>query len=255
VSVRDVVIDPLAAWADDHAWLRKLNSDAELIARSLPAELRELHRQVVERARASDARALILSGSTVRNCRTEISDLDYHLVGQKIQTRDLSRELDLHVLSEEKFVSEILSGDDFVHWSLRFGCVVLDDGTVRRALRLIAERRVWPDVERKRAHAAKSLELARRFVGTGDQDGALEQVRTALSLAARARLLSEGIFPLARAELPAQLEAIECPRTGRDLAATVYESPSLAELSLAVRRGEKLLAEIPRPTDGQATNH
>lgn len=181
MSVRDAVVDPLLAWADDDAWLRKVNSDADLIARYLPRDLRELHSLVVERARASDAKALILSGSTVRDRRTGISDLDYHLVGRKIETRDLSRELDLHVISEGKLESEVLNGDDFVQWSLRFGCVVFDDGTVRRALRLIVEHQPWPDVKRKRAHAAKSLDLARRFVSTGDQDGALVQVRTALS--------------------------------------------------------------------------
>ena len=253
MSVRDVV-DPLAAWTDDDAWLRKVNSDADLVARFLSADLRELHCLVVDRARASDAKALILSGSTVRACRTEISDLDYHLVGQRIETKDLSRELDLHVLSEEKLESEVLSGDDFVQWFLRFGCVILDDGTVRRALRLIAERQPWPDVERKRAHAAKSLELARRFVSTGDQDGALVQVRTALSLAARARLLSAGIFPLARAELPAQLETIGCPETARDLEATIYQSPPLAELAVAVRHGEELVAPINELTNGKATD-
>lgn len=254
MSVRDVVVDPLAAWADDDAWLRKVNSDADLIARSLPTELRELHRLVVERAQASDAQALILSGSTVRDCRTEISDLDYHLVGRKIEIKDLSRELDLHVFSEEKLESDALNGDDFVQWSLRFGCVVFDDGTVRRALRLIANRQLWPDVRRKRAHAAKSLELAGRFVSTGDQDGSLVQVRTALSLAARARLLSAGIFPLARAELPAQLEAIGCAQAARDLAATIHQSPPLAELAVAVRRGEELVSAISGLTSGEASD-
>lgn len=246
---RDVTIDPLTAWMDDAAWHEKLESDAERTRHCLPADLRELHAALVARARSVAGGALILSGSTARSQRTEISDLDYHLVGPKVETKDLSRELDVHVLSECRLESELLAGDDFVHWSLRFGAVVFDDGTIRRALQLLVERQPWPDVDRKRAHAVKSLELARRFVRTGDQDGALEQVRTALSLAARARLLGEGVFPLSRAELPAQLDAIECADLAQALVATIYASPSLAELAEAVRRGEgALLASRRFPT-------
>ncbi len=109
-----------------------------------------------------------------------------------MRTNDLSLELDIHFLSQSQLKSDLLAGDDIVQWSLRFGCIVFDEGTVRRALRLMAERQPWPNVERKRSHAAKSLELAHRFVATGDEDGALVQVRTALSLAARARLAQRG---------------------------------------------------------------
>lgn len=254
MSVRTVPIEPLDAWAQDDAWRRKLRADAHAIGTMLPPEVRHLHERVAERAKAGAVKALILSGSTARACRTEISDVDYHLIGERIETGDLSRELDLHVLSEDKLVSEILRGDDFVQWSLRFGAVVIDDGTIRRALQLIRERRPWPDIERKRDHAAKSLELAGRFVSTGDQDGALVQVRTALSLAARARLLSEGTFPLARAELPAQLETIGCSDAASALSATIYGSPALAELDLAVSRGVELLAALGWRSTGEATN-
>lgn len=241
MTTREALLDSPSLWADDRAWRRRLATEEEQIELGVPAELRDLHGSVVERARSVGARALILSGSTARGRRTEISDLDYHLIGPKIETKDLSRELDLHVLSEQELRSEILAGDDFVQWSLRLGYIVFDDGTIRRAVRLIAERRPWPSVERKRDHAAKSLSLARRFVATGDQDGAVEQVRTALSLAARARLLSVGVFPLSRAELPAQLEAIGSMSVARDLAGTIYESPRLSELAEAVSRGEQLL--------------
>lgn len=92
MSVRPVAIDPVTAWADDDAWLRKLEIDAERVEQALPTALRHLHRAVLERARSVNARALMLSGSTVRRQRTAISDLDYHLVGPKVETKDLSRE-------------------------------------------------------------------------------------------------------------------------------------------------------------------
>ena len=230
------------AWTNDGAWHRSLEAAALRVESCLPAKFHDLHGTLVRRARSAGARALILSGSTARGRRTDVSDLDYHLIGPGVETRDLSRELDLHVLSEQKLRSEILAGDDFVQWSVRFGCIVFDDGTVRRALRLITERQPWPSVERKREHAVKSLDLARRFVGTGDEDGAVEQVRTALSLAARARLLGVGVFPLSRAELPGQLEGIGCMKAAHCLAATIYDSPPLSKLAEAVSHGEDLLA-------------
>ncbi len=252
MSASDTVLDSSPDWATDDAWRRRLESDADRLERLLPPALTALHAGLVHRARSAGAAALILSGSTARGRRTAISDLDYHLVGARVRTNDLSLELDVHFLSQSQLESELLAGDDFVQWSLRFGCIVLDDGTVRRALRLMAERQPWPDVERKRSHAAKSLELAHRFVGTGDEDGALVQVRTALSLAARARLLSAGVFPLSRAELPAQLRELGLAAGAHALASTIYDSPSLSELADAARRGERLLegAREVAPVDG-----
>jgi predicted nucleotidyltransferase len=216
--------------------------EATRIARIVPRGLWKLHQNVLRRAQDAGATGLVLTGSTVRGARTENSDLDYHLIGPPIDVADLSLELDLHVLSEKKLVHDVLAGDDFIHWSLRFGVVVFDEGPVARARLLLTGRRPWPDVTRKREHAARSVVLARKFVATGDEDGALEQVRTALSLASRARLLGEGVFPLARAELPAQLEAIGCATAARALAAAIHTAPSLDNLALMVEEGEGLLA-------------
>ena len=106
---------------------------------------------------------------------------------------------------------------------------------------MIAERQLLPNAERKRDLAARSLGLADRFVATGDEDGAVAQVSTASSLAARARLLSAGVFPLSRAELPAQLHAIGSEPAARALADTIHAAPSLADLADAVDRGRDLL--------------
>lgn len=223
------------------AWERRLSRDLRAIERLVPTGLRDLHATVVARARDAEAHGLVLSGSTARRRRTEISDLDYHVVGRKIDTCDLSAELDLHVLSTRELEVDVLAGDDFVQWSLRFGRVIFDDGTLLQALRLMADRRPWPDVERKQRHAAKSLELARRVVETGDEDGALMQVRTALSLAARAHLLAHGEFPMTRAELPHQLEAAGNVAAADVLRSCIHGQPSLASLRGAVSEGLALL--------------
>jgi hypothetical protein len=226
------------------AWDQRIKADSESASRAIPERLRSLHAAVIGRASEGAAHSLILSGSTARGSRTDISDLDYHLVGDKIHTKDLTAELDLHVLSPESLMASILERDDFIQWSIRFGLVLFDDGTVREASRLIAEQRCWPDAGRKAEHAKRSLDLARRVVATGDSDGALIQVRTALSLAARAHLLSIGEFPMSRAELPDQLVAAGRDEAGAALEACIYGEPSLEALAAAVSDGYTL-TELP----------
>jgi hypothetical protein len=230
-------------------WEHRVSVNGDSARRLVPDALRPIHAAVIDRARQAGARSLILSGSTARGHRTDTSDLDYHLIGEKIPTRDLSAELDLHVLSPDRLTLEILKGDDFIQWSIRFGLLLFDDGTVLAAARSIVNERPWPDVERKAEHARKSLGLARRVVDTGDSDGALIQVRTALSLAARAHLLSEGCFPLSRAELPDQLAAAGRLESAAALEACIYGEPSLDALARAVSAGYDLLdrdvAELP----------
>jgi hypothetical protein len=121
------------------------------------------------------------------------------------------------------------------------GLILFDDGTLLEAARLIAQERPWPDIARKAEHAEKSLDLARRVVDTGDLDGGLIQVRTALSLAARAYLLSLGEFPLSRAELPGQLAASQRGEAGALLEACIYGDPSSEDLTVAVSAGYALI--------------
>jgi hypothetical protein len=231
---------------DDRAtpktWTRRLERDAGEIARRLPRDLLELHSAVVDRARDAAAHGLILSGSTARSRRTPISDLDYHLIGPRLVTRDLCSQLDLHALTPAELDDHILAGDDFVQWSLRFGLIVFDDGHLRRAATLIATSKPWPDADRKRRQAAKSIDLARRMVASGDQDAAQEQVRTALSLAARAQLLGAGVFPGARDELPQQLAEVGLHQFGEALASTIHaNNVPLGELDIAVELCEVLV--------------
>jgi hypothetical protein len=184
---------------DDAAWKAPLIT-AELRTRDLvPVQLRVLHDALTIRGRESGAQALLLTGSTARGTRTAISDLDYHLIGDPIATDDLSGELDLHVVSPTLLNTRLREGDDFTHWSLRFGRVVFDEGIVRDSVRLIDEQHLWPDPARKEQQARKSLGIARAMVASGDHDAAVEQVRTALTLTARWRLLADQLFPLSRA--------------------------------------------------------
>lgn len=221
----------------------------------IPHPLRKLHDAVTARARESGAEALLLTGSTARGTRTAISDLDYHLVGEPIATDDLSAELDLHVVSATVLNTRLGEGDDFTQWSLRFGCVVFDEGIIKESIRLIDEKDLWPDPARKEQQARKSLSIARAMMASGDHEAAVEQVRTALTLIARWRLLESRSFPLSRAELPAQLEALGYMKLATGLAATIHGAPPLAKLAAYVEAAHELLDARPASMQGTTRSH
>ncbi len=210
----------------------------------VPVSLRALHETVVARARAAEAQALILTGSTARAARTPMSDLDYHLIGTPIATDDLPGALDLHVLSAAALRARLHEGDDFVHWSLRFGRVVFDCGIVSESVHLMREQQLWPDAARKLAQARKSLSLARAMIASGDKDAALEQACTALTLTARWRLLEERVFPLSRAELPAQLRESGHAGLATGLDVTIRRAASLQDLVVYLDVAEALTIPV-----------
>lgn len=212
---------------DGAPWSVWLSSEADIIQKLLPARLHVAHDTVESRAREAGAQALLLTGSTARGTRTPSSDVDYHVIGEPIAVDCLPDELDIHVVSPPRLRTRLLEGDDFTHWSLRFGCVVFDTGIIRDNKDLIAERELWPDPLRKWQQAQKSLGIGRAMVASGDHEAAVEQVRTALTLAARWRLLADRRFPLSRPEIPAQLEDLGYRTLAADLRATIIEAPHL----------------------------
>ncbi len=211
----------------------------------IPPRLRAAHDLVCRRARETGAEALLLTGSTARGSRTSISDLDYHLIGVTIPHDDLPADLDIHVVSPGLLRTRLKEGDDFTQWSLRFGRVIFDSGVVNDSVRLIEQRGLWPDVSRKANQSIKSLKIAMAMVQSGDQDAAVEQVRTALTLAARWQLLAAHHFPLSRAELPTQLREVGLSDLAVALAATITRYPQLEEL-------EGFLSVVQRLVDAAA---
>jgi hypothetical protein len=244
-----------ATHRQDTSWQTRLISDEQRTRDFIPPGLRMLHDAVATRARKSHAQALLLTGSTARGTRTAISDLDYHLIGEPIVTDDLSGELDLHVVSATLLNTRLHEGDDFTQWSLRFGCVVFDEGIVRDSVGLIDEQRLWPDPARKRQQARKSVGIARAIVASGDHDAAIEQVRTALTLTARWRLLADKRFPLSRAELPTQLEGLGYVTLATGLATTIHGLPPMHQLALYVDTASALLDRKPGSIEGSTRSH
>jgi hypothetical protein len=80
--------------------------------------------------------------------------------------------------------------------TLRFGCVLHDDGILQEASRYIEEKGLEPSAERKFVQAHRGLSLARLVLESGDLEAARERSRAALTTVARWLLIANGVFPL-----------------------------------------------------------
>ncbi len=209
------------------------------------------------RAQGLGAEAFALTGSTARSQRTAISDLDYHVIGPRPSRSGLADEVDIVATDAGRFWEKLRAGDDYVQWTLRCGCILFDrTGIFRDGLRVLATERLWPDPSRKRARLPSHRKHAERLIELGDRDAAHEQVRAALTSAARAVLLDAGVFPLSRTELPAQLHAIGRVRLASALRATIdVDALSLARLAAqleALHDAEPATIDIARSSPSRA---
>jgi hypothetical protein len=227
---------------DDEIWEERLRFDRERLKRNQTPDLAKITAEVEARARRANAQALVLTGSTARGRRTEVSDLDYHAIGdERIELAIIPAEIDLYRDERWRFKKKLEDGDDFAFWSVWFGCVIFDSGVFREAVEAAASGDFWPDPERKIRQADELLGYAEAFIDSGDYPTMLEYSRTALSAVARWLLLSEGIFPLARDELSGQLREIEFDGLAQDLRDTIHGRPSEAELGRALNRTRAII--------------
>jgi hypothetical protein len=218
------------AWANDRAWAARLASDRVTADQHQTRAQREITETLLRRARETGAEAFALTGSTARDRRTEISDLDYHVIGPRPRHDDLSDEVDIYAGDANHFWTKLRAGDDFVQWTLRFGCILFDSGIFRAGLKAITVEQLWPGTRAKWARLPELQRLAMRLIKMGDRDAAQDQVRAALTSAARVLLLEAGVFPLARGELPHQLRAIGHAELADALNAMIHTEPSLPDL-------------------------
>lgn len=226
--------------ADQALWTDRLRFDRYRAGLHQTPELAAVTAAVEGRSRNLGARALILSGSTARGRRTRVSDLDYHVIGGRPEIRDLAAEIDLYSDDSDRFAAKLRSGDDFVHWSVWYGCILFDDGVVRAAADYVARHDAWPDAERKLRQAQRALTFAERIVESQDREPALEQVRGALSLTARWLLLAHDVFPLARDELSDQVLELGNFDLAAALHRSIHSEPELDELATGVRLVKRL---------------
>lgn len=227
-------------------WADRLRSDRLSAANNQTSQMASITSAIEVRSRELGAQAVILSGSTARGRRTAVSDLDYHVVGPTPRTDDLADEVDLYSDSADEFVAKLRAGDDFVHWSIWYGRVLFDDGTVRGGAEYVASNDAWPDPKRKLRQTQRALPFAEQLVESGDGDAALEQVRGVLSLTARWLLLSHDVFPLARAELSDQVLELGCFDLAAALERSIHAGPELDELATGLRVCRHLTSLSPK---------
>lgn len=242
-------VDLCLTWRTDGSWNAKLAADAERARRNQTRRQWRITDQVMRRSVEAGALAVALTGSTARNSRTAISDLDYHVVGERPDVADLPADVDIYASSEERLWTKLKSGDDFIQWTLRCGCILFDTGIMRDALRWVVTESLWPNADSKLARLPELVRLADRLIAMGDRDAAQDQVRATLTAAARGFLLRERVFPLSRSELPEQLRSIGMVDIGLRLDQSIHDKMSLEQLESAlapVRRN------MPRPARPQA---
>lgn len=224
-------------------WQERLERDRAHADRCQSAEQRAITVELLGRAVEGGALAVALTGSTVRSHRTSISDLDYHIVGPRPDVRGFPEDVDVVADSRERLERRLTEGDDFVHWTVRHGCVLHDpEGVMRRVYERIEREDVWPDAIRKFERADALYELAERVFAIEDRDAAQEHTRAALTSLARGLLLAERVFPLARAELPEQLRIAGWSDLAEWLSRCIHEQLTLEELARALAAHRAALA-------------
>jgi hypothetical protein len=205
-----------------------------------PAQ-REATETILQRALTVGAEAVVLTGSTVRARRTASSDLDFMVVGERPGLGGVDEDVDVYAAGAEAFWRRLVAGDDYIQWTLRFGCILHDDGILRAASCHIDEHGLKPSAERKLVQARRGLSLARLVLESGDLEAAREQCRAALTTVARWLLIANGVFPLARDELPDQVLTLGYFDLAAALDRLIHVQPCRDELRSGLAVGEKLV--------------
>jgi hypothetical protein len=231
----------------DARWSARLRGDRGRATKFQTPPQQQATETLLQRALVLGAEAVALTGSTVRAQRTAISDLDLMVVGKRPSLRGIREDVDVYAAGANAFWERLLAGDDYIQWTLRFGCILHDDGILQGASRYIEEHGLTPSAARKLTQARRGLSLAWLVLESGDIEAAREQCRAALTTIARWSLIANGEFPLSRNELSEQLLALGC----LDLAATlhhlIHDEPSREELRTGLELAEKLIL-TPRPS-------
>jgi len=225
---------------DLELWKSRLSLDRKRAACHQSGALADITRAIEARSKELGAAALILTGSTARNRRTRVSDLDYYVVGAKPDIGGLPSEIDLYGDEPNAFLAKLFKGDDFAHWALRYGCILFDTDVLRQASITVIEQDLWPDPERKLRQAKRAIGFSQKVAATGDYGAFLEASRGAFTLAARWWLLSHDVFPLARDELAQQLRETDQRGLATAVEGSIHRRPSVAALSTWLAQASRL---------------
>jgi hypothetical protein len=225
----------------DVPWGMRVREDRRRASALQTPAQRQATATILQRALAVGAEAVVLTGSTVRARRTASSDLDFMVVGERPGLGGVDEDVDVYAAGAKAFWKRLVAGDDYIQWTLRFGCILHDDGILQEASRYIEEQGLEPSAERKLTQSRHGLSLARLVLESGDLDAAREQCRAALTTVARWLLIANGVFPLARDELSDQVLALGYFDLAAALDRLIHAVPCGDELCTGLEVGEKLV--------------
>lgn len=238
----------------DSSWTARLREDRSRASKLQTRVQRQASDTLLRRALALGAEAVALTGSTVRARRTVTSDLDLMVVGQRPTIAGIQEDVDIYAACPKAFWERLLAGDDYIQWTLRFGCILHDDGILHAASRHIEENGLTPSVERKLTQAGRGLSLAWRVLESDDIDAAREQCRAALTTISRWLLIANEELPLSRDELSTQLLTLGRADLAAALHRLIHSAPAIDELRACLQLGEQLIGAPPqhirRPRSG-----
>lgn len=229
---------------DAASWRERIERDRRTARVVQTADERHTTQLLLARSVAAGAEAVALTGSTVRRRRTATSDLDLHVVGRRPSLAGVEVDVDVYATTSDVLLARLRGGDDYVQWTLRFGCVLFDTGVLRAAAQELVVSARWPSPERKLEQARRMLVLAERVVASGDVEAAAEEVKRVLTAVARWRLLSAGAFPLSRAELPGQLRVVGEPDVAAALERCVGDAADAGELCTYLALATEAIASV-----------
>jgi hypothetical protein len=231
-------VNAVAGAPVDVPWGTRVREDGlRAFALQTPVQ-RGITATILQRALAVGAEAVVLTGSTVRARRTASSDLDFMVVGERPSLGGVDEDIDVYAAGAEAFWERLVAGDDYIQWTLRFGCILHDDGILHAASRYIEEQGLEPSAERKLVQARRGLSLARLVLESGDLEAAREQLCAALTTVARWLLIANGVFPLARDELSDQVLELGYFDLAAALDRLIHVEPCREELHIGLEVGE-----------------
>lgn len=183
-------------------------------------------KQFVEQVcRAPGTLALVLVGSLARPTH-EPSDVDllYVYDGTSLTLSDHPIDVDIRAYNKEDFAAHLANRHGIVTWALRFGRPICQrDLFWSELISSFAGKLPMPSAEAANERAQRAARLYDQLIDIGDYEAALEQRITLLTHRAWAHLLSKGIHPASRPELPQQLSAAGEATIGGELAAALRE--------------------------------
>jgi len=157
-----------------------------------------------------NTQALIAIGSIVRATSTaQDADLVYIYRSERPEVGDHPLDVDVRIYDGGEVPGLIAAGHDLLGWALRYGRLICEHDRYWTHLQLR-----WlngpplPDPAIAERRASKAEAFHRELRRLGDPEAAHEQLISALTHKAWAKLIHAGVYPASRPELPAQLRRI-----------------------------------------------